>query len=323
MKKGYWFIILSAFLFSTMEIVLKMVSNDFNPIQISFIRFFVGAILLSPLAIKKLKSKKTSLTKDDILFFSLTGFICVVVSMTFYQLAILYCKASLVAILFSCNPVFVVTFAYFLIGEKLYKHTIISMVLSIIGMICILNPLSMELSLKGTIFIIISSVTFALYSVISNKKIEKFGGVVITCFTFLIGSMEMLVLILITKLDFVSSFFSGIGLNEFSNIPILQGITIENIPMLAYISICVTGLGYTFYILAMEETSVSTASIVFFIKPALAPILALIILKEVIALNTTIGIVFIIIGSLINFRATSKLTKGNINNVSETGNLKI
>ncbi|MFT5872017.1 MAG: drug/metabolite transporter (DMT)-like permease [Clostridium sp.] len=317
MKKGYWFIILSAFLFSTMEIVLKMVSNEFNPIQISFIRFLVGAIILFPMALKNLKDKKISLSKDDIVFFLLTGFICVVVSMTFYQLAILYCKASLVAILFSCNPIFVVTFAFFLIGEKLYKHTIISMILNIIGMICILNPFNMQLSLQGVIFIIISSMTFALYSVISNKKCKKFGGVVVNCFTFLMGSLEMLVLILITKVNFVSNFLSANGLKEFSNIPIFKGITIYNISLLAYISICVTGLGFTFYILAMEETSASTASIVFFIKPALAPILALIILKEAIALNTTIGIIFIIIGSSINFKFMSKLSRVNTNKIAE------
>ena len=317
MKKGYWFIILSAFLFSTMEIALKMISNQFNPIQISFLRFFVGSILLFPLALKNLKSRRISLSKDDFAFFLLTGFICVVVSMTFYQLAILYCKASLVAIFFSCNPVFVVIFAFFLIGEKLYKHTIISMGLSISGMICILNPFNMKLSLKGAIFIIISSITFALYSVISSRKCEKFGGIVLNCFSFLMGSLEMLILILITKLNFVSNFFSANGLKEFSNIPIFHGITLSNIPILAYIRIFVTGLGYTFYLLAMEETSASTASIVFFIKPALAPILALIILKETIALNTIIGIVFIIIGSIINFRATSKLSKSHINKIEE------
>lgn len=309
MKKGYLFIVLAAFLFSTMEIVLKMVSNQFNPIQITFLRFFVGSILLLPLAIKSLRNRKISLSKEDFEFFLLTGFICVVVSMTFYQLAILYCKASLVAILFSCNPVFVVTFAFFLLGEKLYKHTITSMILSIIGMICILNPFSMTLTLQGVIFIIISSVTFAFYSVISNRKCGKLGGVVLTCFTFLLGSLEMLVLILITKFSFVSKFLSVNGLKEFSNIPIFHGITLYNLPILAYISIFVTGLGYTFYILAMEETSASTASIVFFIKPALAPILALIILKEAIAINTIMGIALIIIGSIINFRATSKLSK--------------
>ena len=119
MKKGYWFIVLSAFLFSTMEIALKMVSNQFNPIQISFLRFFIGSIMLLPLALKNLKSKKISLNRNDYSFFILTGFICVVISMTFYQLAIFYCKASIVAVLFSCNPIFVVTFAFFLIGEKL------------------------------------------------------------------------------------------------------------------------------------------------------------------------------------------------------------
>lgn len=317
MKKGYWFIILSAFLFSTMEIVLKMVSNQFNPIQISFLRFFIGSIMLLPLAFKNLKSKKLSLNRNDYAFFMLTGFICVVVSMTFYQLAIFYCKASLVAVLFSCNPIFVVTFAFFLIGEKLYKHTIITMGLSIIGMVFILNPFNMTISLQGIIFIAISTITFALYSVICNKKSGKFGGVVLTCFSFLMGSLEMLVLMLVTKLSFISRFLSDNGLKEFSNIPIFHGITLINIPMLAYISIFVTGLGYTFYILAMEETSASTASIVFFIKPALAPILALIILKEAIAVNTMIGIAFIIIGSIINFRENNKLAKNIINETVE------
>ena len=316
MKKGYWFIILSAFLFSTMEIVLKMVSNEFNPIQINFLRFFLGSILLLPLAIKSLKNRKLSLSKDDIKFFLITGFVCVVVSMNFYQLSILYCKASLVAILFSCNPVFVVTFAFFLLGEKLYKHTIASMVLSIIGMMCILNPFNMTISLLGIIFIIVASVTFALYSVICNKRCMKFGGIVINCFTFLFGSMEMLVLILITKLSFVANFLSTRGLKEFANIPIIHGITLANLPMLAYISIFVTGLGYTFYTLAMEETSATTASIVFFIKPALAPILALIILKEAIEINTVIGILFIIIGSIISFTATSRMAKAHANEIA-------
>ena len=309
MKKGYWFIILAAVLFSTMEIALKMVSNQFNPIQVTFLRFFIGSIILLPIAIKNMKIKKITLNKNDIKFFFLTGFICVVVSMTFYQLSILYCKASLVAVLFSCNPVFVVTFAFFLMGESLYKHTIASMVLSIIGMVWILNPFKMTLSLQGMIFIFISTITFALYSVISYKKCEKFGGVAVSCFTFLIGSIEMLILILVTKLGVVSEFFSTNGLKEFSNIPIFHGITLYNMPILAYICIFVTGLGYTFYILAMEETSAATASIVFYIKPALAPILALIILKEAISLNTIIGIVFILIGSIINFRGSNKLLK--------------
>lgn len=39
-------------------------------------------------------------------------------------------------------------------------------------------------------------------------------------------------------------------------------------------------LGYSFYFLAIEETSVSLAAIVFYAKPALAPLLALLVLGE-------------------------------------------
>jgi len=85
----------------------------------------------------------------------------------------------------------------------------------------------------------------------------------------------------------------------------------------------VTGLGYSFYILAMEETSASTTSIVFFIKPALAPILALIILKEAIALNTIIGISLIVIGCVINFTTTSRLAKNNITEILENKNKEV
>ncbi|TFH94012.1 EamA family transporter, partial [Porphyromonas levii] len=61
----------------------------------------------------------------------------------------------------------------------------------------------------------------------------------------------------------------------------------------------VTGLGYVFYFLAMDKTSVVMSSLVFFVKPALAPILAFFILKEGIPMNTILGIMFILFGSFI------------------------
>lgn len=128
-----------------------------------------------------------------------------------------------------------------------------------------------------------------------------------TCFSLLMGSIQMLVLILLTKIDFVSILLSDHGLKNFANIPIFQGINFNNLISLIYIGIFVTGLGYTFFFLAMEETSASTASIVFFIKPALAPILALLILHEAISVNTIGGIALIIIGSVVNFVCNNKM----------------
>lgn len=51
MKKGYIYIAFSTLFFSTMEIAIKLVASDFNPIQLNFIRFLIGSIILAPLAL--------------------------------------------------------------------------------------------------------------------------------------------------------------------------------------------------------------------------------------------------------------------------------
>lgn len=309
MKQGYIYIILSTILFSSMEITLKLISGQFNPIQLNFLRFFIGSILLTPLAIKTLKKNRLSLNKDDFKFFILEGFICVVVSMIFYQLSILYSKASIVAILFSCNPIFVIPFAYFILGEKIYKHTIISLTISILGIVCIMNPFKMTESIYGIVLTLLSALTFALYGVIGKKRSNKYGGIVLSFFSFLCGSAEMLLIILITKISFVSTLLSHSSLKVFSNVPIIQGITLHSLPSLIYIGIFVTGLGYTFYFLALEKTSAATSSLIFYIKPALSPILALIILKESINFNTLLGVILIIISSCITFIVNNRHSK--------------
>lgn len=313
MKKGYLYIILSTILFSTMEISLKLVSGKFNPIQLTFIRFFIGGIILLPLAIVNVKKRKISLNKESIKFFSISGLICVVISMVLYQLAVLNCKASMVAVLFSCNPVFVIALAYVMLGEKIYKDTIISMIISIIGMVFIMNPFNMTSSVKGIIFTLLSAVTFALYGVIGKGKSKEYGGIVLSSFSFIMGSIEMFIIMLISRISFVSSFLDKSGLKIFSNIPILHNVNISNMGSLIYIGIFVTGLGYVFYFLAMDETSASTASLVFYIKPALAPIFASIVLKEVISINMILGILLIIVGSCITFIFNNKRS----NNIKE------
>ncbi|MEA1960544.1 MAG: EamA family transporter [Bacillota bacterium] len=52
MKKGYLYILLTTLLFSTMEISLKTISDQFNPVQLTFLRFLTGALILIPFAQK-------------------------------------------------------------------------------------------------------------------------------------------------------------------------------------------------------------------------------------------------------------------------------
>jgi len=301
MKKGYVYILFSTILFSSMEIMLKVVSGQFHPVQITFLRFLIGAIILMPLAVKGLHERQVRFHIGDFFYFAGTGCICVVFGMILYQMAIGYSQASVVAVLFSCNPVFVVIFAYFLLHEKIYWYTVVSLMLSILGILAIMNPAHMTGNLLGIVLTVLSAVMFALYGVIGRKRSEYYGGFALTSFSFLFGSMELFLLILLSKIKVISTLLIKNGFRTFADVPVFSGITFQNIPYLIYIAVCITGLGYTFYFMAMEETSAATASLVFFIKPVLAPLLALILIHETIHLNMTIGILLIVSGSLFSF----------------------
>ena len=71
---GYIYIVLCAVIFSTMEVMLKTVHGVFAPMQITCLRFLIGGILLIPFALRSMEKKGTSITRADLGFFALTGF---------------------------------------------------------------------------------------------------------------------------------------------------------------------------------------------------------------------------------------------------------
>ncbi|MEG0156949.1 MAG: DMT family transporter, partial [Anaerovoracaceae bacterium] len=70
----------------------------------------------------------------------------------------------------------------------------------------------------------------------------------------------------------------------------------------AYIGIFVTGLGYWCFFQAIKYSDASTGSVAFFIKPAIAPVIAVVILHEQLLWNTLLGIALILVASYINLR---------------------
>lgn len=296
-SRGFIYIILSAVIFSTMEVMLKTVAGVFAPMQITVLRFAVGGILLIPFALRSIKAKGASLSRSDIGFFALSGFLCVSFSMVLYQMAVTYTKASVVAVIFSCNPIFVTVLAHLILKEDIRRRQIIALILELIAVIIIIDPLNAKLSTAGVILSILAALTFAFYSIVGKKKSAQLGSITVTCFSFICGSIELMMLLLLGKTTPVGNAFSSVGLDIFVNVPILPRIPSWAVLPFIYICVVVTTGGYVCHMLAMEKTSAQTASLIFFFKPILAPIFAFIFLREEIPLNMIIGIVCFLIGS--------------------------
>ncbi len=300
MKKGFIYIAIATLMFSTMEIALKFICDIYNPIQLNFIRFFIGGMVLLPFAIRKLKTKKITLSPRDLIPFIGIGFIGISVSMTLYQFSVIYAEASVVAIIFSSNPLFVMILAYFILGESIHRRNVFALIFDLLGIFFIIAPWRTSINITGEILIIISTVLFALYGVIGKKYSDKYNGVVTTCFSSLFGSAILMVMSALTHIPAIGDALASAGLSSFAYIPFVSGFSWSTLPYLLYVGICVTGIGYATYFMAMEKTSANTASLVFFFKPVLAPILAYFFLQEIPTFNRYIGLGFILLGSLIN-----------------------
>lgn len=300
MKRGYFYILVTTVLFSSMEVALKLVADQFNPIQMTFSRFLIGGLILIPLALRTLKSRGGRIDAAALRSFAVLGLMGIAVSMTFYQLSVTRIQASVVGVLFSSNPIFVTLFAFLLLHEAISKKQTAGLLLDLGGIVLIIQPWNLKLDMLGVIYVLVATLLFALYGVCGKRQCANFGGIVVTCFSFLFGSAEMMALAALTHFPVLATAMTGAGLGQFANIPFFSGYTLASLPIVLYIFIGVTGIGFTCYFLAMETTSAQQTSLVFFFKPALAPILALLFLHETISGNMLAGIGLILCGSLIS-----------------------
>lgn len=302
-KQGYLCIAITTVFFSLMEIVLKFIGGDLNPVQVTFSRFLFGGLVLLPFALKMLRQlaeHEVYMEKADLQYFAFLGTIGIVISMMLYQMATVHANASVVAVLFSSNPLFVMLLAYLILKEPIHLRNIIALLLDIVGIVCIIDPFNMDAELAGIVLTLSATLLFAFYTVLGKRKCYKFGGLVVTCFGFLFGSVELMALAALGHIPIMADFLIAHGLQNFANVPFITGYTWQNLPMVLFVYLGVTGLGFASYFTAMEKTSANTAALVFFFKPVLAPILAFLILHEEIPFHMIVGILFILCGSMTN-----------------------
>mgnify|MGYP002570125651 CR=1 FL=1 len=302
-KQGYVCIAITTIFFSLMEIVLKFIGADLNPVQINFSRFLIGGLVLLPFALRllrRLAEQDVLMDRSDLCYFAFLGLVGIVISMTLYQLATIHANASVVAVLFSSNPLFVLVLAYLILREPIHVRNVVALLLDVVGIFCIVDPWNMDIQFAGVALTLSATLIFALYTVLGKRKCHKFGGLVVTCFGFLFGSVELMILALLGHVPAIADILLANGLDKFAYVPFFTGYTLHNLPLVLFVYIGVTGLGFASYFTAMEKTSANTAALVFFFKPVLAPILAFLILQEQIPFHMMVGIVFILCGSMTN-----------------------
>lgn len=284
MKKVAVYILLAAFFFGTMEVSLKLAGNELDELQLTFLRFMAGGLLILPFALSEIKRRGTSIKLKDYLYMLLLGIVCIPMSMVLFQLGVMKSNAATAAIIMCVNPLFTMLFAHFLIDEKMKRSNITALVLSVAGILFMVNPFNLHEgnTVEGILLVLGGAFLFGLYSVMGKVSVAKIGLIAQTSISFIFGSLTLLAILWI------------------SGRPVISGVWPDNIILVIYLSIFVTGLAYLFYFKAIAASNATTGSATFLVKAAIAPVLAVIVLKETLGFNSIIGIALVLVGAIYN-----------------------
>lgn len=279
MKNGIIFSILTAALFITLEPVSKLIANDVNPYAITFLRFFISAIVMMPFSIARIKKNNIKVTPKDIGTCTFLGIIFICISMVFLQIGVKKADSpALISIIFSSNSMVTVLFTALILKEKLTKKKLLAVILCAIGVL-ICADFTSGSNLESVLYGLCAAVVFSIYTVLTKKFMTKLGGTVQAGISFLIGSVVLFIVLLLT------------GVETFT------AIKSTNILHLLYLGIFVTGIGYLSYFKAMEKGGTIMASLAFFIKPVLTPFATFFINGIEPELKIFVAIVFVVAGS--------------------------
>lgn len=281
MKKngfGYLFLISTVIFFSTYEVVSKIIIDRINPFQINFLRFFLAGLFLFICSLIKGDYK---VEKKYFKMLTILGVINVVFSMNLLQLSLSMtnAKAALVAVIFSSNPIFVTLFSSIIDKEKIHTYKKVGLILGLVGILVMsINELSIDnINILSPMLALFSAILYGVYTIIGRKVSSQIGSLKMNAYSFLIGSLLLLPILLLFRMPVFDIDSSIIG-------------------HVIYLSIIITGGGYLTYFIGLSIVGASKGSMVFFLKPVLASILAVVILKEHVGIYFIFGTALVVLG---------------------------
>ena len=271
-------------LFSTIEVASKLMQSGGgiagrNPFWLAALRFIItGLVLFIPAALS-LRGK--AFTRHDAATLAGLGLLGVTLMSSLYHLSITFLPANVAALVFSCNPVFVVLFAPLVLSEKITARKIAAAGLCLTGILMLARDRVSGVSPTGLLLMLAAIIIFALYTVLFKKMTPRYGALPITAFAGLVGGVCILPLALGVE---------GMPLATYGTADWL-GIT--------YLALIGTALGYFFFIDGISHVEASVGSMAFFLKPFLAALFAWMVLGEALTIPMLIGGAFILGGMIV------------------------
>lgn len=277
MKKGYVYSIISAILFGTAGIFVKLsLKIGLDSISLLTVQYIIAVFLMFATVFITGKGK-LKITKIQLIRLSILGVVGNTFMTIFYYKAFEYLPVAMVTMLLFTYPIMVLIYSIIFQKQNLDKRKILVIFMAFLGCLLTLNILlgKFKYSIKGVIFGLLSALFYAFMNLYTENKLFELDSLSINAYSTLFSLISLLIYRWPTFL-----FKESIQINAFIYVAILA-IVCEVIPLtLLYASIK--------YIGALKISIISNLEI------PTAMIVSSFILKEQVTFTQVIGALLIV-----------------------------
>lgn len=286
MVKGYLLVFLSAAGFGLMTIFASFgYDSGVNVTTLLFLRFAIASLCF--FAYLFFKTKKWSIMKRQLLSLLLLGGILYTLQSSLYFSSVQYISKSLAALLLYLYPVFVAVLAFIVNKERLSLKSLISILISLAGMVFVLGSPSGNLNGTGVLLAVAAGIVYSVYIVIGNRVALQVSPIITSAFITLFASVSLL----------LSGMFSGALNFKFEPVGWL--------PIVA-VALCSTVLSIFTFFAGMNITGPTKASIVSMVEPVVTIMASTLLLQEKMSQLQIIGGLIVLTGAVLVVLAGEK-----------------
>jgi drug/metabolite transporter (DMT)-like permease len=195
-----WFGVICAlaatFIWSTNFVLARGVNDLVPPVTLAFLRWTVAVLALAPFATSTLK-REWSLVKENVKYLLFCGILSVTLYNTLIYIAAHTTVTVNLAVINESTPLFIIIFAWLLLGEKFTRLKIIGVATTTFGVLLLVsngeisNLLNLSFRL-GDLWVLAASIVFGLYSILIQKRPETMSLVTFIFTTFIFGWILLL-----------------------------------------------------------------------------------------------------------------------------------
>ncbi len=287
-KKGYLELILFSLFAGVVGIFVKLIQN-LDIYSIIFFRALIASIFIFMVILEKKNIKEL---KPQYPFQTLLVGIFQGLAIFFYFASVIQTSVSNGVFLLYTAPIFSIIFTKLFFKEKIEKKTIIGIIITLSGIIFILNPQTFSFNSKetfGNFMGLLSGLFYAAMALTAKPLMEKVSTYYTAFWQYVIISIMFAFFL---KIDSVSLIF-------------------KNWWQLLIIGILCTGIAFILFMEGVKKVKAQKIFIITALEPLTGTTLALILLKEIPSLMTLMGAILIIFGvysvtSTVNFSGVWK-----------------